>query len=98
MILGRYRQQSYDRRRRVIDFEQFLIEGETIVGPVTVIVTPETDPPFVVDGVTLDTEAQKLVYYAGGGVDGETYKAEFRTTTSLAQRREDEIEFEVEEE
>jgi hypothetical protein len=97
MILGRYKQQAYDRRKRGIDFTDFLEDAEKISAVNEVIITPVTDPPLVIDQVILDPAGKKIAYYVTGGENGQTYLAEFRTSTTLAQKREDGIEFEIEE-
>lgn len=96
MLLGRYRQQPYDRRKRGIDFTDFLEDDEEIAQIVSVAITPATSPPFVVDGTVIDSEGKKIAYYGGGGVENTEYTAAFKTRTSLNQYRQDEVQFDIE--
>lgn len=94
-ILGRYKQQSGERRKRGIDYDRFLEDGETITD-VDATVSPETTPPLVVDDVTIDSDGRDFVYFTSGGSDGTEYTIEFSVDTSGGQTLEDEVEIEVE--
>jgi len=98
MILGRYKQRPYDKRKRGIDYTDFLISGETIAEIVSVTIAPTTTTPFVVDQMTIDPAGLLIAYYAGGGESPNEYSAKIRVRTSLNQYREDEVFFEVEDE
>lgn len=93
MILGRYRQQPGDDRKRAVDFTNWLEDNEVITN-VAVAVDPSG---LTVHDVLVDPDGLFFAYFAGGGVDGTTYKVTFTTTTNAGQVREDEIEIEVEE-
>lgn len=95
MLLGRYKQQTGERRKRGIDFDRFLEDGETITD-VDTAVTPATDTPLVVDDVTIDSDGRDFVYFVSGGEDNTEYTIEFSVTTSGGQTLENEVEIEVE--
>lgn len=96
MLLGRYNQQPGERIKRILDYTKWLESDEEIQTVTPVVVTPETDDPLTVPTVTIDPGGKKFAYYVEGGEDGETYMIEF-TVNTQTQRREDEIEIEVEE-
>jgi hypothetical protein len=96
MLLGRYTQQPGENLKRLIDYDAWLEDDEEI-DTVVAVVTPVTDPPFLVTNILIDDEAKKFAYYAGGGVTGNEYEVEFTMTTNIDQTRQDEVEFEVEE-
>lgn len=96
MMLGRYKQQPGERRKRGIDYDDFL-EDDELLTDAEVEVTPTTDPPFVINGVVIDPAGKEMAYYAGGGVDGQTYLVEFTFSTNAGQTKQDTVEFDVEE-
>lgn len=96
MMLGRYQQQPGERRKRGVDYTDFLEESEEVTN-VTATVTPETDTPFVISSIAIDPEEGKeWIYYAEGGEHGETYSVLFTVTTNAGQRKQDTVEFDVE--
>lgn len=95
-ILGRYKQQPGEKRKRGIDYTEFLEDGET-VSTVTAAVTPVTSPVFAVSNIVIDPDGKKFAYFVEGGLTNNTYMVELTVTTSLGQILEDEIEIEVEE-
>lgn len=95
MLLGRYKQQTGERRKRGIDFDRFLEDGE-IITDVDTAVTPATDTPLVVDDVTIDSDGRDFVYFVSGGEDNTEYTIEFSVATSGGQTLENEVEIEVE--
>ena len=95
-ILGRYKQQPGEKRKRGVDYTEFLEAGELVI-LVVPVVTPVTSPVFVVSTIVIDGAGKKFAYFIEGGVTGNTYLLELTVTTSLGQILEDEIEFEVEE-
>lgn len=96
MILGRYRQQPGERRKRGIDYDDFLEIGELITD-VTVEVSTADGTAFVVDDIVIDPAGKKFAYYAQGGVAGMTYTVEFSIETNGTQIKQDTVEFDVEE-
>lgn len=96
MILGRYRQQPGERRKRGIDYDDFLETGE-IITDVTAEVSTADGAAFVVDDIVIDPAGKKFAYYAQGGVGGMTYVVEFSITTNGGQIKQDTVEFDVEE-
>lgn len=92
-VLGRYKQQSIENLKRLLDLDDWLEDSEE-VSDVDVVISPTTDPPLAVNTV-IDDSGKKFAYFVSGGVDGETYTVQFRSTTQL-QLRADEIEIEIE--
>lgn len=97
MILGRYRQQPGERRKRGIDYEDFLEAGE-IITLVTAEVNVNTDTtPLVVDGIVIDPDGDQFAYFVSGGEHGVSYSIEFTITTNGNQTKKDTVEFDIEE-
>lgn len=96
MMLGRYRQQPGEKRKRGLDYDDFLESAEIVTGA-TPDVSPVTDTPFVVDGVVVDPAGKEFAYFASGGEAGQTYAVTFTVTTNGNQIRKDTVEFDVEE-
>jgi hypothetical protein len=97
MILGRYRQQPGERRKRGIDYTDFLEAGEEVTN-VVAVVSPVTETPFLVTNIAIDPEEGKeWIYYAEGGENGVTYSILFTVTTNAGQRKQDTVEFDIEE-
>lgn len=95
MILGRYRQQPGEKRKRGLDYDDFLESAEVVTLAVPTV-SPTTDTPFVVDGVVIDPAGKLFAYFASGGEAGQTYSVEFTVTTNGNQIRKDTVEFDVE--
>jgi hypothetical protein len=97
MILGRYRQQPGERRKRGIDYTDFLESAEEVTN-VTVEISPTTDDPFLITNIAIDPEhGKEWVYFAQGGQNGVTYAALFTVTTNGGQIKQDTVEFDIEE-
>jgi len=95
-LLGRYKQQPGENRKRGVDYARFLEAGEA-VSTITAAITPVTVPLLTTPSIIIDAAGKKFAYFVGGGLNGTTYLVEFTVTTSLGQVLEDEIEIEVEE-
>lgn len=95
-VLGRYKQQPGEKRKRGVDYTRFLEETEQLTA-VTATVTPVTSPVFAATTIIIAADGKSFAYFAEGGVDQTDYTIEFRVTTNGGQILENEIEFEVEE-
>lgn len=96
MILGRYRQQPGERRKRGIDYDDFLETGEVITD-VAASVSPTTDTPLVIDGIVVDPDGKEFAYFTSGGEAGISYSVEFAVDTNGNQLKRDTVEFDIEE-
>ena len=94
-LLGRYKQQTGERRKRGIDYTSFLESTETISSVLTAV-TPVTSPTFTVPLLVIDPAGKKFSYFTQGGLTGNTYIVTFTVTTTGTQILEDEVELEVE--
>jgi hypothetical protein len=97
-VLGRYKQQPGERRKRGIDYTSFLETNEEIDVVTVKEILPVTDPPLVTNSIVASTNGKLFTYFVSGGVDGTDYTVTFSVQTTLGQIREDEIEFEIVEE
>jgi hypothetical protein len=93
-IIARFEQQPWEKKRYRVDFRDHLADGETIVTP-TFVISPTTTPPLAVSNVAIAPDADQLVMFIEGGVDGTLYRITMRTTTSDLQKLEDEIEVSI---
>jgi hypothetical protein len=97
MILGRYVQQSTERRKRLLDYTDWLEDGETISSvSATAVPDAEDAAALVVSGIVIDPDGKKFAYFVEDGEDTVEYTVNFSVTTSLGQIREDEVVFEIE--
>lgn len=94
MALARFLQTSAERKRYVVDYSDWLDTGETLT-TFTVAVSPTTSPAFVVDSTAVAGGGTQLVFFASGGTDGSNYDVELLATTTLAERKQDCIQFTV---
>lgn len=88
-ILGKFAQTTDERKRYVIDWSEWLREGETITDLVFEI-TPVGNAPVVVDS-TIQVPVTTAVIFLSGGDNGGNYKIIVKATTSESQVKEDEI-------
>jgi len=98
-LTARFAQSPNEIRRGKLDYTAQLSTGEIITG-VTVNVLPIGSPPispaFAITGVAIGpAPASIAVFYSSGGVDGNSYEAQFLTTTSLGQTFEDVVQFDI---
>lgn len=96
MMLGRYRQQPGERRKRGIDYTDFLEDSEEVTN-VTAVVTPEDEGAFTISNIAIDPDGKEWAYFAEGGSHGTTYSVLFTVTTNGGQRKQDTVEFDIEE-
>jgi hypothetical protein len=96
MILGRYKQQPGERRKRGVDYSDFLEENE-IITSVLPEVQPVTAVPLVVNTVVVDPDGDQFAYFVEGGEDGESYSIEFTILTNGNQKKQDTVEVDIEE-
>ncbi len=95
-MLGRYKQQSGERRKRGIDYDDFLEDGEVITDVTPEVSTADGDP-FVVEIQAIDEGGKKFSYFASGGENGQTYSVVFSIETNGGQIKQDTVEFDIEE-
>ncbi len=91
--IGKFRKAAADRKRYVVDYEDWMNEGEIIY-----IVAASGDVPednFYVDGYVVDTGGKQVVFYVSGGAAGSTYDVTITIETSLQQTKEDFVTFVV---
>lgn len=93
MRIGSYTQQPADRLKYVIDYSQWLRVGETLTGA-TFTVTPVTDVPLVVSDVVVGSLTVEM--FVEGGESSTIYLVTVDITTSLGQKKQDEITYAVE--
>lgn len=97
MMLGRYRQQPGERRKRGIDYTDFLEDSEEVTN-VSAAVTPvDASEPFLVSNIAIDPDGKEWAYFTEGGNNGTTYSVLFTVTTNGGQRKQDTVEFDIEE-
>lgn len=93
MRVGKFRKAPADRKRYVVNYADWLNEGELI----TAILMTGSVPgdSFYVDGYLIDTGAKQIIFYVSGGIAGTEYNVTSTVTTSLQQIKEDYVTFVV---
>lgn len=93
MRIGRFRQAAADRKRYVVDYDDWLSIDELITE--VVITTPSTPDGFFVDGYEITDDGRSVVFYVSGGIPYGEYDVTVRITTSNQQTKEDWVTFVV---
>jgi hypothetical protein len=94
MMLGRYRQPPGDRRKRGIDYTDFLEDSEKVTSVVPTVTPVDS---FLITNIAIDPAGKEWAYFSEGGVDGVTYSVSFRVGTNGGQVKNDTVEFDIEE-
>lgn len=94
--IGRFFQQPWEIKRYRVDFTLNLGDNE-IVSLLSFLVDNTTSPPLDVTNAAIAPEGKEITFFVGGGLSGNSYKVTIRTTTTVGQRFEDEIEFVIQE-
>jgi hypothetical protein len=85
--LGRFAKDAQDRKRYVVDYNDWLDLEELIT-----LVTVTGDNPvdgFFVDGYVVDPGGKQIIYYVSGGDPDTDYDATITVTTDMGQVKED---------
>jgi len=85
--IGRFQKDAQDRKRYVVDYEDWLDSSEAITA-VTVTGDVSADG-FLIDGFIAAEGGKQVIYFASGGVAGEEYNATITITTNMSQIKED---------
>lgn len=89
-ITKSFTQTSIERKRRSVNYSNWLDDGE-VLSDHAIVVSPLTDPPFVAeDGFSSDADTQ-ITFYTSGGLSGVPYIVKMVATTSESQIKEDDI-------
>lgn len=93
MRIGKFRKAPADRKRYVVDYEDWLNDNELVL---TVMVTGDVPSDnFFVDGYIVDAGGKEIIFFVSGGVSGEEYVVTTKITTDLGQIKEDWVTFVV---
>lgn len=93
MRLAKYNKDPDERKRYLVDYDQWLDVGETVAGAVFTVTNDTPATPLIVDGVAIDPGQRAVQYYVSGGAAGVDYEVEVRMTSNLGQIKEDTILF-----
>lgn len=91
--IGKFRKAEADRKRYVVDYEDWMNEDELVT-----TVAASGDVPadnFYVDGYIVDTDGKEVIFYVSGGVEGSSYDVTITINTTLQQIKEDFVTFVV---
>lgn len=92
-VIGKFRKAAADRKRYIVDYADWLSDGEIIDN---VVMSGNVNPDnFYVDGYIVDTKGKEVIFYVSGGVSGTSYNASITITTSLQQIKVDNVTFVV---
>lgn len=99
-LSARFNQSPAEKKRYLLDYTLQLAAGEIITGIVVAISSP-TDGvnagAFAITGVAIAPGNLQAAYFAAGGLDQTTYNVQFIATTSVGQRLEDIVEYNLRE-
>lgn len=91
-VLGKFVQTSTERKRYIIDYTDWLLDGELLSTAVFVTQNPDDlSDPAIVDSSAIDQAGKTIVCYISGGATGAQYKILATITTNMTQTKEDEI-------
>lgn len=93
MRAGRFRKDAADRKRYVVNYEDWLNDNED-VSEVTCTGNVPADN-FYVDGFLVDEGGKEVIFYVSGGVAGSSYDVTITVDTTLQQVKEDYVTFVV---
>lgn len=93
MRVGKFRKVPADRKRYVVNYADWLNEGELITHVDMSGSVPLDN--FYVDGYLIDAGAKQIIFYVSGGIAGTEYNVTTTVTTSLQQIKEDYVTFVV---
>lgn len=88
-VLGKFVQTSSERKEKVLDYSQWLGDGETLTS-LAFAITPLGNAPVVVDK-TINVPATTANIFISGGDNGKQYKIIITAQTSGGQTKQDEI-------
>lgn len=93
MRLNKFRKDPADRKRYVVDYEDWMNEDEVLTNAAVSGSVPEDN--FYVDASTVDPSGKQIIFYVSGGVSGSSYDVDFVVNTSLTQTKKDYVTFVV---
>jgi len=93
MKIGKFKKSPADRKRYVVQYQDWMNEGETVVGLAAVGSVPDDD--FYLDGYFIGPDALEIIFFVSGGLTGKSYDVTLTATTSLGQIKENVVTFVV---
>lgn len=91
--VGVFRQGPNDRKRYVVQYDNWLDLNETLTN--VVMASDGEADLFLVDGYVISSDAKDVVFFASGGVLNKTYTVTVTVTTSELQVKQDTITIKV---
>ncbi len=93
MRIGRFKKGELDRKRYVVDYNDWLDVAETVTAVTCAGNNP--DDAFFVDGYVVNTGGKEIIFYASGGVAGSSYNVTVQVTTSMGQVKQDWVQIDI---
>lgn len=93
MRLGRFNKAAADRRRVVVEYEDWLNLDETILA--ANVTAPVDEDALYVDGFVVSTNKKQVIFYVSGGTPLVLYDVTIEVLTSKDQTKSDWITFAV---
>lgn len=93
--LAKYQKDPDERKRYLVDYDQWLDTGESIQSTDFSVVTNTVASPLVVDGVQIGPDNRSVQYYVSAGLNGTDYEIRATIITDIGQTKEDVILFQV---
>ena len=93
MRLGKFKLDSADRKRYVINYQDWLNQNETVIDADFTGSVPGDN--FYVDGWLIDPNGYEVIFFVSGGMNNVPYDVTVTITTTLAQIKQDFVTFVV---
>ncbi len=97
MPLKKYIKSTGERKRYLIDYSDWLDEGETLTGVIFSVTNNSATTPLVVDDVMVQPDGLGVQYYVSDGETGNQYEVLATASTSSLQVKVDDLLFTIRE-
>lgn len=98
VISARFTQTPLEKKRYLLDYNAELSEGELITLVEATVTSPTNapvSPAFAVTSIVIAPGSRQAAFYGAGGVDTHAYEVSFLITTSVGQKFEDVVQFDI---
>lgn len=92
--IGKFLKASGERKRYIVDYSDWLDEGETVQS-VSFDIDGEQDYPVVVDGYVLTDDSLGVSFFVSAGTTDQTYEILITVETTGGQVKEDAVLFQI---
>lgn len=98
-LSARFTQGPQEAKRYMLDYTLFLSTGEAVTSVVATITNmgtpPQGSPPLVVSSTVIGPGGLQVIFFVSGGVSGQSYEISFIATTSIGQKLQDIVQYDI---